>query len=171
MLRALGVKLPRKKVRSLANCGRPRQGQAKFPGLRLADREFEEKDFEDLALPRTLVERCRFLGCSFRNTDLHQSCLAGSDWIDGDFSEAALIGAEVRDCRLAACRFVGAVLIGCDLRGAALEQCDFAGADLTGARINRELKAVLTLTEAQRDLMVDWWSPEDEGPDESDVEE
>jgi hypothetical protein len=147
-------------------CDRPEPGDDRFRGLRLADAIHEEVVFEDLTLPRTLFERCRFHGVSFRNTDLRLSCLAGNDWIDCDFTDAVLTCADLRDAVFFGCRFVNCRLVGADLRKSQLTACDFTGADLTGARMDRGLKEVLVLTEHQRRLMVDWCDEEDVGPDE-----
>ncbi len=150
---------------------RPRPEQKDFRGLRFADAVHEEVDFEDLTLPRTLVERCRFHGVSFRNTDLSLSCLDGNDWIDCDFTDARLICVSLCKGVLFGCRFRNCQLIGSDLRGATLSGCDFTGADLTGTKIDRALKESLVLSEPQRSLMVDWRAADDEGPDEEEADE
>jgi uncharacterized protein YjbI with pentapeptide repeats len=140
------------------------------PVPRLRDLRFDEIDFENLTLPRTLLERCRFHGVSFRNSDLRESCLV-SDFIDCDFSEVVLTCAELGGSSFFGCRFVNAVLIGAELRGATLEHCDFTGANLTGARLDRVLKETLVLDDYQRRVMVDWRAPDDEGPDDPDQDE
>jgi uncharacterized protein YjbI with pentapeptide repeats len=136
----------------------------------LRDSRYQEADFENLTLPRTLIDRCRFHGISFRNSDLHLSLLSG-EFIDCDFSEAVLICAHLGQASFFACRFLHAILIGAELRGATLEHCDFTGADLTGARLDRTLKMTLPLSDLQRRIMVDWRAPDDEGPDEEEPEE
>src|ERR1043165_1070440 len=67
----------------------PRSGQA-HQGLCLRDQVYEDVGIENLSLRRTLIERCRFHGVSFRNTDLGLSCLV-ADFIDCDFSDAVLV--------------------------------------------------------------------------------
>jgi hypothetical protein len=145
---------------------RPVRGQEEYAGLVFRDKTFEEVDFTDLCLPRTLFVRCRFAGVTFRNTDLRLSCLADGDWIDCDFSDADLVCCDLRGAELFGCRFANARLVGADLRGAKLTGCDFAGADLTGAHLDRALKATLPLSDVQRDRMVDWYDPKDEGHDD-----
>jgi uncharacterized protein YjbI with pentapeptide repeats len=147
---------------------RPDPGVADFRGLRFVDVVLEEVDFEDLTLPRTLFDRCRVHGVSFRNTDLNLSCLDGNDWIDCDFTDAVLICAYLRKAVFFGCRFVNCQLIGADLRGATLTGCDFTGANLTGARLDRALKDSVALNESQSRLMVDWRAEDDEIADEED---
>jgi uncharacterized protein YjbI with pentapeptide repeats len=137
----------------------------KAPVPRLRDARFDEVDFENLTLPRTLIERCRFHGVSLRNTDLRESCLVG-DFIDCDFSDVVLTCAQLGGANFFACKFANAILIGAELRGATLEHCDFTDANLTGARMDRALKGTLTLSDYQRQAMVDWRADDDEGPDD-----
>jgi hypothetical protein len=142
-------------------CDRPEPGVPHGGPCVLAG-VYEEVDLEDLTLPRTLVEDCRFQGVSFRNTILRMSCLAGNDFLDCDFTGAVLTCADLRDADLFGCRFVDCTLTAADLRGAKLTGCDFTGADLNGARMDRALKDVLALSDRQRDLMVDWREPGEE---------
>jgi hypothetical protein len=171
MLRSRGVRLPvgRYAPKDPTEIDTPDLGKP-HRGLRFHDAVYEEIDFENLSLRRTLIERCRFHGVSFRNTDLGQSCLA-AEFIDCDFSDAVLICANLAGSAFFACRFRNAALIGSELRGATLEHCDFTDADLTGARLDRVLKESLPLSDTQRRLMVDWRSPDDEGPDEPNPDE
>jgi hypothetical protein len=140
-------------------------------GLCLRDARHEEVDFADLFLPRILVERCRFHGVSFGNSDLRLSCLFECEFVDCDFGDAALLCTDLRRSAFFACRFARARLIAAELRGATLEHCDFSGADLTGARLDRSLKDTLPLSDVQRDVMVDWRSDDDVGPDDPDQDE
>jgi hypothetical protein len=171
IVRKRGVKLPGKGGHTPDVCDRPERGQEDFTGLVFREKAFEEADFTDLRLPRTLFLRCRFAGVSFHNTELRLSCLADGDWIDCDFTDADLACADLRGAELFGCRFVEARLVGTDLREAKLTACDFAGADLTGAKFDRALKATLPLSDVQRDRMVDWYDPADEGPDDPDDED
>jgi uncharacterized protein YjbI with pentapeptide repeats len=167
-LKGKGVTVPRTKVtRSSELSDRPEPGDSKFKGLRFADAVHEEIDFENLTLPRTLFERCRFHGVSLRGTDLSLSCLDGNDWIDCDFSDGVLICAWMRNAVFFGCRFINCQLIGADLRGSTLTGCDFTGANITGARLLRPVAKELTLSEPQRSLMIDWRTQMgDEEPDE-----
>lgn len=171
VVRKMGVKPPGKNGHTPDVCDKPERGQEGFTGLAFRDKTFEETDFTDLRLPRTLFLGCRFGAASFANTDLRLSCLADGDWIDCDFGDADLVCCDLRGAELFGCRFVNARLVGADLRGAKLTGCDFAGADLTGARIDRKLKKTLTLSDLQRDRMVDWFDPKDDGPDEGGEDE
>jgi uncharacterized protein YjbI with pentapeptide repeats len=149
---------------------RPQAGQDRVcPQLR--DARQEETDWIDLTLRRTLFDRCRFHGVSFRNSDLQLSCLTDSEFLDCDLTGIVLTCAELRGSTFFACRFINACLIGAELRGATFEHCDFTGADLTGARIDRTLKETLPLSDLQRQRMVDWRSPDDVGPDDNDQDE
>src|SRR6266545_1185164 len=140
---------------------RPEPG-GKHNGACLRDRRHEEADFGNLSLPRTLVERCQFHGVSFRDTDLQLSCLSGNEFVDCDLSGAVLICADLQGSTFFACRFANAALMGADLRGSTFDHCDFTGADLTGARVDRALKEALSLTDLQRDRMVDWRAEDDD---------
>jgi uncharacterized protein YjbI with pentapeptide repeats len=161
VVRKRGVRLPGKSGDTADVCNRPERGEEGFPGLCFREKTFEETDFTALRLPRTLFLRCRFAGVSFHNTDMRLSCLADCDWIDCDFTDADLVCCDLRGAELFGCRFVNARLVGADL----------AGADLTGAKLDRKLKATLALSDLQRDRMVDWFDPKDEGPDEGDEDE
>src|SRR5262245_29628092 len=86
-----GVTLPGEEGWTPDSGDRPHAEEPDFRGLVVRDRVFEEVDFEDLCLVRTLFSGCRFNGVSFRNTDLSLCCLQGCEWIDCDFSEAVLI--------------------------------------------------------------------------------
>src|SRR5262249_56864773 len=74
---------------------RPRPDRP-FRGPCLRGARHDEADFEDLTLPRTLLDGCRFHGVSFRNSDLRLSCLAACELIDCDLSDAVLICADLR---------------------------------------------------------------------------
>jgi uncharacterized protein YjbI with pentapeptide repeats len=125
----------------------------------------QEMEFANLTLRRTLFEQCQFFAVSFANTDFLLSCLSEGRFIDCDFSDAILICANLSGVYFFGCRFVNAQLVGAEMRGANLENCDFTGADLTGARLDLHLKETLALSEIQKTRMVDWRSPDDEGPD------
>src|SRR5262245_43244088 len=153
VVRQRGVRPPARSGLNPDECDRPERGQEDFTGLVFREKAFEETDFTDLRLPRTLFLRCRFAGVSFHNTDLRLSCLADCDWIDCDFTEADLVCTDLREAELFGCRFVNTRLVGADLRGAKLTGCDFTGADLTGARLDRALKATLALSDVQCDRM------------------
>lgn len=170
-LKQQGVKVPRSRKVAPVENPRPKPGQKKFAGLTVRDRVFEEIDFQNLSLPRTLFVGCRFHGVSFANTDLNLSCLQGCEWIDCDFTDAMLIRADLRQTTLFACRFPHCELIGADLSGASLDKCDFKKAILTGACLDRTLKDILKLSAEQRDFMVDWRQEGDEGPDEDGPDE
>lgn len=135
------------------------------PSLR--EKRFDEIDFANLTLPRTLFDGCRFHAVSFHGSDLHLCCLGG-DFIDCDFSEVNLTCADLSQARFFGCRFTRAVLIGCELRGATWEYCDFTDANFTGSRMDRALKNVLPLSDTQRRIQVDWRLSDDIGPDEED---
>lgn len=137
---------------------------------RLRQLRFDEADFENLTLPRTLIDGCRFHAVSFRNTDLCLAYLA-AEFIDCDFAGCVLTCADLGRSTFFGCRFTDATLVAAELRGATLDHCDFAGADLTGARLDRALKAALALSDYQRRVMVDWRAPDDEGPDDPNQDE
>src|SRR5262249_19857852 len=82
-----GVSLPRGKASPVTG-DVPRAGQKKVRGLAVRKRVFEEVDFENLCLNKTLFAGCRFNGVSFRNTDLTLCCLEGCQFVDCDFSDA-----------------------------------------------------------------------------------
>jgi uncharacterized protein YjbI with pentapeptide repeats len=165
VLKERGIKFPARMKRTpLGEVDSPSPGRP-TGGLSILDARFEEVDFENLFLRRTLIERCRFHAVSFKNTDLTLSCLA-SEFIDCDFSDADLTCAHLGAAAFFACRFQGTQLLGAELRGATLEHCDFTAANLTGARFDRVLKKTLKLTDKQRRLMVDWRTPDDIGPDD-----
>src|SRR5262245_42524888 len=86
VVRQRGVRPPGRSRQASVKRDRPLRGQEDFAGLVFHEKSFEEVEFENLSLPRTLFLRCRFAGVSFRNTDLRLSCLADGDWIDCDFS-------------------------------------------------------------------------------------
>jgi hypothetical protein len=167
--RAHPVKMPRQKVRFPWD--RPELGyEMDFLGLRFSGVTLAEVDLDGLSLPRTLFEQSRFLGVSFRNSDLKLSLLHAVDVVDCDFTDADLVRVEATTATFFACRFTGAILIGADLCRATFENCDFAGANLTGARLYRTWRDRLELSDHQRRFEVNWQDEnqedEDEGSDE-----
>src|SRR5262249_18762968 len=120
---------------------------------------------ECLTLPRTYFGRSEIRGVSFRGTDLSESTACWNDFIDVDFGEADLSGADLRASIFHRVSFRGARLHGTDLRGATFIGCEFADADLTDAKISRSVGWLYWLSAAQR-RYVDWQTgpgPEPEG--------
>jgi BTB/POZ domain-containing protein KCTD9 len=120
---------------------------------------------EGLTLPRTFFGRSEIRGVSFRGTDLSQSTACWNDFVDVDFSEAGLSGADLRGSIFQHVSFRGAILRGADLRRTSFSGCTFAEADLTDAKLSRSFLWFFRLSPAQR-RSVDWQSgpgPEPEG--------
>lgn len=166
VMKRLGVTLPTDEGGKPDVADTPSAGQTDFRGLTIRDRVFEEVDLENLCLVRTLFAGCRFHGVSLGNTDLTLCCLHGCQFVDCDLRDARFIRSDLGECGFFACRFTRTNLTGANLVGATFEHCDFTDSILTGASIDRTLKETLPLSEAQRDLMVDWRAEGDEGPDD-----
>lgn len=118
---------------------RPRHDDDR-PGLSFFRTRVADADLSNLTLPRTFIGRSEVSGVSFRNTDLSESTLCWSDFVDVDFRTADLRGA--------------------DLRGADFVRCDFTGANLAGALVSPD--AELDLDDAQ-DATIAWSDDEPEG--------
>src|SRR5262245_46117521 len=56
----------------------------------------EGADLSNLTIPRTFFGRSEISNASFRNTDLSESNLRWNDFLDVDFADATLRGADLR---------------------------------------------------------------------------
>jgi hypothetical protein len=97
---------------------------------------WEDKDFSNLTLPRSYMNRSTFERLSFVNTDLNQSFMCWNDFTECDFTDADLTCCDMRSSIFRNCKFVRCRLIGADLQRSSFEGCDFTDADLTGARVD-----------------------------------
>ena len=112
---------------------------------------------------RTSGGRC-YTRVSFANTDLSESRMCWSDFVECDFSGADLSRCDMRASLFKGCKFVGAMPPGADLRRSSFEDCDFTGAELAGAVAEDEdFQGCVQdyLTDEQQEVMT--WS-DDEGP-------
>ena len=113
-------------------------------------------DFSGLTIPRTFFGRSEVNDVSFRDTDLSESRMCWTDFVNVDFSAADLSGADLRGSIFRNVDFRSAKLREADLRRAAFENCSFDDADLSSAKLSRSQKKSLSLTPQQADS-IDWY--------------
>jgi uncharacterized protein YjbI with pentapeptide repeats len=133
-------------------------------GIRFFRTKLADVRLDSLTIPRTYVARSEMRNVTFRETDLSESTINASDLIDVDFGGSDLSRSDMRGCIFERVNFSGAVLRGVDLRRGRFRACNFAGADLTGARLSRLFGALLSLSRAQRAVIV--WSWRGPAPEE-----
>lgn len=127
-------------------------------------RELVSADLSGLTLPRTYIGRCEISAVSFRDTDLSESAMCWNDFIDTDFADAVLRGADMRASSYERVSFAGADLRSADLRRSDFIACSFDNALMTAARLTREQGARLLLSETQR-ADIAWQDDEGDEPD------
>src|SRR5262245_33006235 len=103
-------------------------------------------DLSNLSIPRTFFGRSEISNSSFRNTDLSESNLRWNDFIDVDFTEAIIAGADFRSSIYTRVNFTRADLRGADMRRADFEDCVFDGAIMDGAVLTRRQGSRLALS-------------------------
>ena len=119
---------------------------------------------EQLTLPWTFFGRSEIRAASFKGTDLTGTVANWNDFIDVDFSEANLAGADLRATLFERVKFTGASLVGADLRCCGFKQCDFTGADMTDVKLTRKAGTALKLSQEQQ-YSVDWQDEDGEEPE------
>jgi hypothetical protein len=124
----------------------------------------EGADLSSLSIPRTFFGRSEISNASFRNTDLSESNLRWNDFIDVDFTQARLAGADFRASIYTRINFTRADLRGADMRRADFEECVFDGAIMDGAVLTRKQGAGLALSSVQK-AAIDW--RDEDGPEPS----
>jgi BTB/POZ domain-containing protein KCTD9 len=122
----------------------------------------EDAKLENLTIPRTFFGHSGFERVSFRNSDVSESRMCWNDWVECDFTDAVLTGADLRGSEYVRCRFARADLTNADLRHSSFQDCDFTDARLHGARLTRWQGTSLTLTAAQQ-AEIEWHM--DDGPE------
>jgi uncharacterized protein YjbI with pentapeptide repeats len=81
---------------------------------------------------------------------LSESNLRWNDFIDVDFTEAILAGADFRASIYTRVNFTRADLRGADMRRADFEECLFDGAVMDGAVLTRKQESRLSLSSVQK---------------------
>jgi uncharacterized protein YjbI with pentapeptide repeats len=94
-------------------------------------------DLSGLTLPRTFFGRSEISEASFRGTDLHESTLCSNDFIDVDFSQAILTGADLRASLFECASFAEADLALADLRISTFTNYVFDRASMKGTILTR----------------------------------
>ncbi len=107
-------------------------------------------DLSNLYLPRTFFGRSEINRARFCNTDFSQSSMCWNDFIDVDFTDAVLIGCDLRASIFKRVRFVGANLCCADLRRASFDDCHFEGAMLHSATMTGFQAGAMGLSQQQR---------------------
>jgi uncharacterized protein YjbI with pentapeptide repeats len=118
-------------------------------------------NLDGLSIPRTLICRSEVSGATFRGSDLSESFLCWNDFIDVDFGDAVLVGADLRSCVFENVAFCRADLRGADLRRCGFTRCDFDHAVLNGAKLSRSARTHVNVSEDQAKV-VQWL---DDGPE------
>jgi hypothetical protein len=116
---------------------------------------FDERNLENLTLPRTYIGRSEVGPVSFKNTDLSESTLCWNDFNEVDFTDADLSGCDLRSSIFREVKFVRTNLRNADLRRSRFEACDFTDADMRGAKLTREQGKQIPLFDQQRNV-IDW---------------
>lgn len=133
-------------------------------GVRFFRALVNEIDLSNLTLPRTYFGRCEISRISFRNTDLTESNLCWNDFLDVDFSTAALVRCDLRSSRFDRVKFIGADLRAADMRRSWFNACTFDGAIIDGAVLTRTQASRMAFSEAQRSV-IDWRDEDGPEPD------
>jgi len=120
------------------------------------------KDLRDLTMPHLALGRALVKNTRFDNSDLSQSLLNWSDFINVAFTGADLHDSDLRNSTFEGCDFAGAVLDGCDLRCSQFPGCGFEGASLKGAVLTEDQLEDLPLSPEQRRAAVT--DTEDDAP-------
>jgi hypothetical protein len=116
---------------------------------------FDERNLENLTLPRTYIGRSDVGPVSFKNTDLSESTLCWNDFDEVDFTDADLSECDLRASIFRQVRFVRTDLRNADLRRSGFEACDFTDADMRGAELTRTQGEQINLSDQQR-TVIDW---------------
>jgi uncharacterized protein YjbI with pentapeptide repeats len=95
---------------------------------------------------------------------LRESTLCWNDFVDVDFSQAVLSGADLRASLFERVSFVEADLRSADLRRSAFANCLFDRASMKGAILTRRQGATLSLSASQLSD-IDWVDDEGDEPD------
>jgi hypothetical protein len=121
-----------------------------------------EADLANLTLPRIYVGRSKIERVSFQNADLSESNLCWNDFLDVDFSAAALIRTDLRRSLFARVKFTSADMRGADIRGSSFKNCVFDHAIMDGAIVTRTQLSQIAVSAAQK-AAVDW--RDNDGPE------
>ena len=124
----------------------------------------EGDDLSDLFLPHTFFGRSEINDAAFRNTDLTESNLCWNDFVQVDFSDAVLIGSDLRASLFERVAFVRADLRRTDLRRSSFEDCNFDGALMQGAVLTRGQRDSMDVSKDQVDQIA-WTDDEGEEPE------
>ena len=116
-------------------------------------------DLSNLFLPRTFFGRSEINNAAFRNTDLTESNLCWNDFVDVDFTDAVLVGCDMRASRFQRVKFVRTDLRRADLRRSTFEGCTFEWALMEGAILTQKQKLTMRLSQSQIDDVA--WSDDD----------
>ena len=117
-----------------------------LPEIVFRNTRLEDMIWDNLTLPRLVVNHCEVEELSAVN-----AALSGANWcwsalVNVDFSLADLSSTDFRAGYFVKVNFSGADLRHADLRHAVLENCDFSEANLTGALMTANVidKSILT---------------------------
>lgn len=120
----------------------------------------EGDDLGDLSLPRSFFGKSKIEDVSFHNSDLGESILCWNDFLGVDFSEASLVGSDLRASLYVRVDFSCADLRSADLRLSDFEGCSFEGANMAGCVLTRRIGSQAILSPKQQEEIA--WV-EDEG--------
>lgn len=127
------------------------------------DEDANNRDLENLTLPRTFIGRSYIQHVSFKNTDLSESTMCWNDFTKVDFTDTNLAGCDLRASIFTEVDFVRTNLRNADLRRSNFETCDFTDADMRGAKMTHEQGEEIDLLEQQQQE-IDWQDSEGEEP-------
>jgi uncharacterized protein YjbI with pentapeptide repeats len=93
---------------------------------------------------------------------LTESHLCWNDFLDVDFSAAALVRCDLRSSEFDRVKFIAADLRATDMRGSWFNACIFDDAIMDGAVLTRAQASRMVLSEAQK-VAIDW--RDEDGPE------
>ena len=127
------------------------------------DVEVAEHALANLTLPRTFFGKAEISSISFQNTDLSESTLCWNDFIEVNFTDADLSGADLRASIFRRVAFVRTNLRNTDLPRSNFKECDFTAADMAGAKLTRKRGEGIHLSDEQRKV-IDWQESDGDEP-------
>lgn len=140
----------------------PKYSDENPTGINFDNMPLENEDLSYLDLERSFFYKSEINTCNFENTILKESHLCWNDFYHTDFTGADLSGSDLRASIYEDVRFIGTNLSNTDLRQSDFENCNFDSANMKGAKLTKEQKAELNLSEKQINE-IDWMN--DEGPE------
>lgn len=106
-------------------------------------------DLSNLYLPHTYFGRSKIQDAAFCNTDFTESSLCWNDFIDVDFTDAVLRGADMRASIYTRVKFVRSDMRNADLRHSTFKGCEFSEALMAGATASRFQRFSMRLSSIQ----------------------